>query len=262
MQGALMGNVDPRPDAIVNTSSRLSAQQHLHIYRRSYTARLRECMQAQFSALAYALGPGLFTAFADDYLVTYPSESYTLNELGKRFPAFLQETRPDANEPVKEQWPDFMIELAAFEFALAQVFDEPEASACTTAVSTTADELLTPGPILHLFAHTHPVCTYYLQVTHGHKPDLPLPADTWCAVVRVNYKLGLFQLSAGQYALLALVQKFGNITEALPHFFAAGYSHEQFTQVWPAWKKYFTDSALLVQKAQQQFLESTRCSTT
>src|SRR6202008_4858565 len=108
---------------IVNQSQRLSAVHHLDLYRHSYIARLRSCMQSQFSALAYALGSELFELFADQYLDTYPSESYTLNTLGEKFAIFLQEPRPDAGQEPKETWPDFMIELAGFEYALSKIFD-------------------------------------------------------------------------------------------------------------------------------------------
>src|SRR5215213_1488697 len=86
----------------INESSRLNAARHLNIYRQSYIARLRECMKNQFSALAFALGEDLFQMFADQYLDAHPSRSYTLNNLGKNFPDFLEETRPDAAEKEKE----------------------------------------------------------------------------------------------------------------------------------------------------------------
>lgn len=75
-------------------------------------------------ALEYALGEELFRAFADEYLHRYPSESYNLANLGDRFATYLAETRPDRDEEVKEEWPDFMIELATFENAINKIFEE------------------------------------------------------------------------------------------------------------------------------------------
>ncbi|HEX9962715.1 MAG TPA: DNA-binding domain-containing protein, partial [Pyrinomonadaceae bacterium] len=90
MQSALVEPGSPtQPEDFINESSRLSAARHLNIYRQSYIARLRECMKNQFSALAFALGVELFQMFADQYLDAYPSDSYTLNNLGKKFPDFL-----------------------------------------------------------------------------------------------------------------------------------------------------------------------------
>src|ERR1700753_3361545 len=108
MQGMLVHHVPVAEgglgtEDVVNATERLSAVAHLKIYRHSYIARLRACMQNQFAALAYALGNELFEAFADQYLNTYPSNSYTLNTLGEKFPDFLQQTRPDIDE--QESWP-------------------------------------------------------------------------------------------------------------------------------------------------------------
>src|ERR1700733_1314411 len=84
MQGMLVQHVpvadgDVTVEDVVSASKRLSAVRHLNIYRQSYIARLRACMQNQFGALAYALGAELFELFADQYLDSTPSESYTLN---------------------------------------------------------------------------------------------------------------------------------------------------------------------------------------
>ena len=105
MQQALLSpysTQNPSTEQVICSSERLSAQQHLAIYQRSYVARLRECMAKQFEALQYALGKELFQQFVDQYLQTYPSKSYTLIHLGKYFADFLEETRPDKNQEEKE----------------------------------------------------------------------------------------------------------------------------------------------------------------
>ena len=109
---------------IINPSKKQSARQRLAIYQRSYLARLRDCMANQFPVLEYALGEELFQLFADQYLQLYPSQSYTLMDLGERFSDFLERTRPDADQEEKEKWPDFMIELAQFEYTMLSIFDE------------------------------------------------------------------------------------------------------------------------------------------
>ena len=117
-------NVDPRKllptefnasslGDVIHHSDKLTAEEHLRIYQRSYIARLRNCMSQQFSALEHALGEDIFSAFADDYLASKPSYNYNLALLGKHFPEFLEANRPDANEDKKEDWIDFIIELAS-----------------------------------------------------------------------------------------------------------------------------------------------------
>ena len=100
-------------EKLIKPNSRLSGKERLQIYQTGYLARLRDCMEKQFVALKYALGDELFQAFSDDYLQRYPSESYTLSNLGNRFALFLEETRPDKDltPEERETWPDFLIEL-------------------------------------------------------------------------------------------------------------------------------------------------------
>ncbi len=92
-------------EAVVTRSHNLTALERLDIYHRAYFARLIECLRDEFPVILHALGDETFDAFALGYLQKYPSRSYTLNQLGTRFPQYLAETRPeqDGDEP---SWPD------------------------------------------------------------------------------------------------------------------------------------------------------------
>lgn len=224
---------------VVNVSSRLSAEKHLGIYRRSYIARLRECMKNQFSALNFALGDELFQKFADEYLNTHPSENYTLGELGKRFPDFLEATRP---KDTGETWPDFMIELARFEFALSQIFDE-KAEEIENAAINTPDENLRLAPIFYLFKHRYPVCRYYLAATKKKNPELPFEEESFCAVTRRNYRLGLTELREGQYRFLERMLAGNSVSEAKKYLVEnRGFESEKLEKVWPEWRDGFLKS--------------------
>jgi len=232
---------------VVNPSKRLSAEQHLAIYRYSYIARLRSCMQSQFSALAYALGSELFELFADQYLDACPSESYSLNTLGKRFPGFLAETRPDAEEEVKETWPDFMIELAEFEYALSVIFDEQAMERETVIADEVPDEQLQLATVLHLFHHQYPICNYYLEFSQGKEPGLPFPEESYCAVTRHHYKLGLFTIRGAQYHFLKNMQESHSVATARESLLATfGFKRDDFERLWPDWRKSFLEAGILV----------------
>jgi len=232
---------------IVNSSKRLSAAKHFDIYRHSYIARLRACMQNQFSALAYALGNELFELFADQYLDANPSRSYTLNTLGEKFPAFLAETRPDANEEQKETWPDFMIELAGFEYALSEIFDERATENNSIPPDDTPDELLRLTPVFHLFHHQFPICTYYLDFSQGKAPDLPFPEDSFCAVTRRDYKLGLFTIRGAQYYFLLNMKQGMSVDEAKNDLIKTfNFEKTELDRVWIEWKRSFIASGFFV----------------
>jgi hypothetical protein len=204
-------------------------------------------MRNQFGALAYALGPGLFDAFADDYLCRYPSHSYTLNDLGAKFARFLQETRPDADQAQKESWPDFMIELARFEYALSVIFDDATPDEVTAADAGTPDEQLQLRPVFHLFRHQYPVCKYYLDHCAKTNPELPFPQESYSVVLRMNYRLGLFEIKPAQYYFLMAMQNGASVQEAKSwlvtwfHFDPAAVD-----AIWPEWRSNFIASGFFV----------------
>ncbi len=252
MQGMLIQHVPISgtgltTEEVIAPSERLSAAQHLSIYRQSYIARLRDCMKNQFRALAYALGELLFEAFADQYLDSNPSVSYTLNDLGKKFPSFLDQTRPDAGMDEKEDWPDFMIELAAFEFALSEIFDMANADNNEVPDFETPDDLLTVAPTLHLFGHQFPICRYYLDFNAGRSPELPLALPSHCAVSRQDYKLGLYAINVDQYCFLGYLKNGASVAEAKDRLAAAFHLDlDKVDHVWPIWRRHFIQSGFLV----------------
>ncbi|WP_295676108.1 putative DNA-binding domain-containing protein [uncultured Mucilaginibacter sp.] len=251
MQGMLIKgspSTDDRKviEAVVNHSQRLSAMRHLNIYRSSYIARLRACLQNQFIALAYALGNDLFESFADQYLDSCPSESYTLNTLGEKLPAFLEQTRPDADLEQKESWPDFIIELAGFEYALSEIFDEQAAGDFTILTPDTPDNLLKVTPVLHLFSHHFPICQYYLDFLQHKEPELPFPEESYCAVSRRDYKLGLFVIRRAQYYFLKSMQEGRSVKKSMKYL-AKNFEFkiEDLEKIWPEWKRNFITSGFL-----------------
>ena len=232
-----------KPDQFINESSRLTAARHLNIYRQSYTARLRECMKNQFSALAYALGEELFQMFADQYLDIHPSDSYTLNDLGEKFPDFLEETRPDAEAEEKESWIDFMIELARFEYSLSEMFDEYAEEEIVLADNSAPDEALKLIPVFQIFQHTYPVCRFYLDVIQQRKPELPFEEPSFCAVTRNNYRLSLLEIKPAQYHFLELLTKGNSIAEAKNNFINKyGFDEKKFEKAWKIWRQTFIEA--------------------
>jgi Putative DNA-binding domain len=193
-------------EAIVNHSEKLPAREHLAIYQRSYIARLRGCMSQQFSALEYALGEDLFRAFADDYLVKYPSTNYNLSALGANFTNHLQANRPDAETDEKEDWIDFIIELAKFEYDINIIFEQQADDNYEPVEINESDEKLELIPILNLFKFQCPVRSFYTSFKNGEQPNLPFESETHCVVLRHDYKLFIFDLPPEQYEFLTYLK--------------------------------------------------------
>lgn len=228
----------PAVEAVLNHSSRLTAQEHLLIYQRSYVARLRSCMAQQFSALEYALGKDLFQAFADDYLAATPSTHYNLAELGRLFPAYLQTNRPDALHTQKEDWIDFIIELATFEYAISELFDRHVAEDYRLAEAGDADDQIGLVPACGLFQFQFPVNTFYTQFKKGETPDLPFAAVSHCVVVRTNYKLAIYDVQPAHHAFLALLAQ-GMTAAAAKRLFIQRNNLETntFARLWSIWRQ-------------------------
>ena len=87
------------------------------MYSRSYHARLVERLQSAFPGLRHALGDELFGGFAMHYLQCHPPRGCTVDGLVRGFAGHLSETRPDhdAAPGEREEWPDFVVDLAALE---------------------------------------------------------------------------------------------------------------------------------------------------
>ena len=231
--------------AVINDSARLTAHEHLAIYQRSYVARLRGCMAQQFSALDYALGEELFRAFADEYLAAHPSAHYNLAELGRQFPAHLQANRPDADSLEKEDWIDFIIELAAFEFEVGILFDQAAEEDYQLATVLNDDAEIEPVPTCTLYRFQFPTNAFYTRFKKGEQPELPYAAPSHCVVLRHNYKLAVYDLPADHYEFLTLLAQGMTVAEARSEF-----SHRHridagtFARLWPVWKRKWIEASM------------------
>ena len=200
-------------ERVVTRSKALTAVERLAVYGSAYYARLLECLRDEFPALAHALGEETFDGFAAAYLQEYPSRSYTLCQLGTNFPRFLVETRPPREEGEPEvSWPEFMADLAAFEWTFSEVFDGPgvegkdilgPARVRAVPAERWPEARLVPVPCLRLLEYRFPVHEYRAAVRAEEKPGLPAPAETRLAVTRRNFTVHVAALSAPEYRLLS-----------------------------------------------------------
>ena len=232
----------PEVAARIAPSATLTPQQRLAIYQRGYLARLRECMAGQFKALRHALGDRLFADFVEEYLRVYASRSPTLSDLGDRFTRFLEETRPDAAQPPerREVWADFMVELARYEWDIYRTFDAPGHEGSPLADDTTPDDRLRLQASLSLHRYGFAVDAYYHGVASGGDPEIPPRGDCCVAILRKDYRVGMFRLTGPQHAVLERIQRGASLHVALAETARAqNVSTDEAVAAWARWRRHW-----------------------
>ncbi|MBZ0091327.1 MAG: HvfC/BufC N-terminal domain-containing protein [Burkholderiales bacterium] len=238
----------------VLASSRLSAADCLGVYQRSYYARLLTCMREQFPALCYALGSPVFNEFARDYLLELPSDSYTLYQLGRRFPGYLSDTRPDRELPPneREHWIDFMIDLADFEREVFTMFDAPGDEGKLADDVNLADEELALQRCFKIHQAKFPVARFYSLVRDEKNPELPPLQTSQIAMVRVNYRTRLIPLTNPQYQFLLALGRVGNVPSAFAAMDAVELDVDDIRSAWltpEGWREQWLASGFFVHAA-------------
>jgi hypothetical protein len=195
----------------------LSGAEGLAIYQRGYFLRIASCMREQFPALCQALGAPLFNDFVAEYIRERPPESHTLYDLGRRFPAFLDESRPDRDQPeeAREVWIDFMVDLARFEQQMFTMFDAPGHEGKPFAEPETPDARLRLQSAFATGAYRFPVAAYYHAVRLKQPAELPPAQPSFAALVRTDYVTRTIVLSELEYLFLAAMADGGGVDEGI-----------------------------------------------
>ena len=243
-------------EAVVRRSRRLTAAERLSIYANAYYARLLECMGACFPVLELTLGKELFESFAFEYLQRYPSRSYTLDRLGESFPSFLAESRPESGLGVSgteaeapADWPDFLADLATLEWTIAQVFDGPGVEGQPLLAPQELQALppgrfgearLEPVPCLRLLLFRYPLNAYYTAAREGKEVGMPPPSPECLALLRRDFVVRRYALSAPQHALVSAIVAGASLAEAVAAAAAASdLDDEALAETLRAWFRYW-----------------------
>lgn len=171
---------DPEEAAEVRTVLRgdaaAPAAARLGVYAHAYRARIARCLREDFGAVARALGDEAFGELVDGYLAAHPPRHPSLRFAGDRLPRFLAEDAAAA--PLRARCP-WAADLAAFEWALVDVFDAPDAAPLGRAELAAvppdawAELRLQPVPALRLVDAGWPVHRVREAAQRG--ADAPLP---------------------------------------------------------------------------------------
>ena len=106
--------------AFIKPNDRLSSFERLEIYNRQYWYRVLDCLYDDYPGLRAIVGERKFLKLITAYLARYPSDSYTLRDLGNRLEHFLRE-EPQWAAPREE----LAIDMVRFEWAQIVAFDGP-----------------------------------------------------------------------------------------------------------------------------------------
>ncbi len=105
----------------VTDSPRESREVLLAVYRDAYVLRLCEALTTDYPALWAVAGDDGFHRLCRDYVARHPSHHPSIRWYGRRMARFLREAEPWKAHPV-------LAEVAAWEWALGEAFDEADAA--------------------------------------------------------------------------------------------------------------------------------------
>ncbi|MCC9606871.1 DNA-binding domain-containing protein [Blastopirellula sp. JC732] len=242
-------------EQVIERSEKRTSLQRLQVYGNAYFARLVECMREQFPALCETLGQELFDGFALDYLDKRPSTSYTLSRLADQFVEHLEATRPtsDGGEP---GWADFLIDLASFEWSVAQTFDGPgvEQSGVISPEDLAQvspdqwpDCKLIAAPCLNLHAYRFPVNDYFTQFRSGQTLTIPPAEPTWLALSRRDYIVRRVPLEQGEFLLLHSLMTGESVGDAIEQAAEQAADLDALARQLPDWFRRFAREGFFVQ---------------
>ena len=153
---------------LVTPSSKLSSLERLEIYRRSYHARLIECLADDYPVLQESLGDETFDDLCRAYIARHPSTEPNLNGFGRHLPSFCREHALP--------YPAFASALAILEWAIVLAIHAPTARALTSEdlgripLDRWPEARLVPNPSLRILTLAYPVNAYLSARRRGATP--------------------------------------------------------------------------------------------
>jgi hypothetical protein len=205
--------------SVVSPSNKLTSEQRIGIYHNGYFARLIECFKVEYQGLLNALGEELFQHFAWNFLLKHPSTSYTLNDLGKLFPAYLEATLLE-DEGTPESWQLFILDVAKFERTFTEVYN---GEGHEVLLDTKSSNQLQVSPAIVILDLIFPVAECIGHFREDTFTEFPEPKVSHYVFTRQNYMVKVYRLEAEEFQAL-LKWKSGEL----------GSCPEMYAQKWKA----------------------------
>jgi hypothetical protein len=223
----------------IKPNSRLSSLQRIEIYNRQYWFRLIDSIYDDFPGLRAILGRLKFNRLTKEYLTEHPSTSYTLRNLGRFLPAFI-EKRPELVAPRF----DLALDMARFEWAQVEAFDGPALPPITVDDLLGKDPAkirLSLQPYMSVLQLRYPLDDYLIRLkkpglrgeasnaVEESSPDkshrkprspIPLARETFVVVHRLDNSLFYKRIDGRAYRLLTSLDRGATLGKAIKSAFS------------------------------------------
>ncbi|HUB25191.1 MAG TPA: putative DNA-binding domain-containing protein [Tepidisphaeraceae bacterium] len=231
----------------IKPNDRLTSFERLEIYNRQYWYRLIDNVYEDFPGLLAILGQKKFSPLTRAYLAKYPSRSYTLRNLGRNMPKFIED-EPKWTHPYETM----ALDMARFEWAQVVAFDGPAETPINIddLLGKNPDHLrLGLQPYITVLEMAYPLDTFSLAIKkagfrteasnamdeRGHEHRVrkirrPRRKRTFVAVHRHNYDLYYYRLEPAAYRLLCALRDGKTLTQACQH--AGGEATPRLLKKW------------------------------
>jgi hypothetical protein len=190
---------------LVAPSSSLGSLARLDIYRRSYHARLVECLADDYPVLEETLGEEIFESLCRAYIARHPSSEPTLNGFGRHMAEFCRD------HPLPD--PHFAADLASLEWAIVLAIHAPTAPPLAShelariAVESWPDTRLVPNPSLGIHTFDYPVNAYFSARRRGEAVAPPAARKSSIAVYRTEQSVWRLELTPPMATLVEALSR-------------------------------------------------------
>jgi len=202
-------------------SPQLGARERLGIYANAVYLRFLGVLRGDFRGVVAAVGDEPFAALARAYVARHPPSSFTLNDLGARFPAWLAREAPRGAWRAIAAPRPFVAEVALLERTVDELFHARHAAAAPTAALASlrpaqwARARFERIPASRLLALRWPVDPWLQSLYDGKPQPLPARGASWLLVHRRDGRVWRTRLTALQHRLLTALARGARLSDAL-----------------------------------------------
>ena len=207
----------------ITGSQCLSPAERLEIYCSDFWPRCEESFRDDFPGLVRLWGDEKFLEWITSYILSVPSQSFTLFHLPAKWTAFLEAHYHDSDR-------DMVLDISRFEWALCEAFfnaEKPCFQPSLIPAHTIATTPLSLQPFIHLISGQYDIFTWWENEFESPQPE---PKPTYTIVYRSSGKVMAEKMDKRCYTFLQTFSKPHSIEAAIEAFSESSDSEEL-----PAW---------------------------